>query len=63
MVIEDVGRAVDFYRDVLGFEVVWMVHEDGAPAWALVQREDIELLFQRRGDLALLLPASPAPDG
>ena len=59
MLIDDVGRTVAFYRDVLGFEVVMTAPADapaGEPAWALLKRGHVELLFQTRDSVAGLLP-------
>ena len=66
MMIDDVARTVAFYRDVLGFDVVMTASgHDEAPAWALLKRDGVELLFQSRDGVetlleALLPPAPPA---
>jgi hypothetical protein len=41
MMVEDVNRTIDFYRDVLGFELVMSVPEHGLYQWALMKREDV----------------------
>lgn len=63
MLIDDVRRAIAFYRDVLGFEVVTTAPGD-VPAWALLRHGQVELMFQSREGIEPFVPpgaARPAP--
>jgi lactoylglutathione lyase len=57
MMVEDVNATVDFYRDVLGFDLVMTVPDSGRFDWALVRRDGIEMMFQTRASLSGDLPA------
>ena len=56
MMVEDVDRTVAFYREVLGFEVVMTVPDEGPFDWAMVRRDGVELMFQSRASLAAEYP-------
>lgn len=56
MMVEDVNETVAFYRSVLGFDLVMTVPDSGRLDWALVQRNDVEMMFQARRSLAEDLP-------
>jgi uncharacterized glyoxalase superfamily protein PhnB len=46
MMVEDVNQTVDFYRDLLGFEVVMSVPESGKLNWAMVKQGSVELMLE-----------------
>jgi catechol 2,3-dioxygenase-like lactoylglutathione lyase family enzyme len=54
-IVEDVGTSVDFYRDVLGFEVT----QTFGPAMAIVRHGDLDLWLAGPASSA----ARPMPDG
>lgn len=56
MMVEDVNATVEFYRTVLGFDLVMTVPDSGRLDWALVQRDDVEMMFQARQSLVEDLP-------
>ena len=56
MMVEDVNATVDFYRDVLGFNLVMTVPDSGRFDWALVKRDEVEVMFQTRASLSDELP-------
>ena len=57
MLVQDLAVTVDFYRHVLGFELV-AAPSDSCYDWALLQQGEAELLFQH----ADLFPGDlPAP--
>ena len=67
VMVEDVGRTVSFYREILGFEFVMAVPEnshevttmwnkDQVLDYALMRFEDVEILFQSRNSLSEVLP-------
>jgi len=57
IMVDDVNRTVDYYRDILGFEHVMTVPEAGTLDWALVKRGGISLMFQSTKDFAEGYPA------
>jgi uncharacterized glyoxalase superfamily protein PhnB len=57
LMTEDVNRTLDFYTDVLGFERLAIVPETGQFDWAMVRRDGVELMFQRRVSLGGEIPA------
>lgn len=56
MMVENVNETVDFYREVLGFNLVMTVPDSGAFDWALVKREEVEVMFQARASLTEEVP-------
>ncbi|MBN2267532.1 MAG: VOC family protein [Candidatus Babeliaceae bacterium] len=51
LMVNDVIKTVAFYRDFLGFRVLRVFPETGVPAWALVQKGNVEIMFQEREGL------------
>ncbi len=47
---EDVSRTIQFYQDMLGFQVLAKVPEEGEGAldWAMLKRDEVELMVQSR---------------
>ena len=41
---EDISRAIDYYRDTLGFELANAMPED-EPTWCLLKRDDVRIMF------------------
>jgi uncharacterized glyoxalase superfamily protein PhnB len=60
--VEDVNRTVAFYQEVLGFELLTSVPEEGQLAWAMLKRGGVELMFQARGSLTEELPGFRGKD-
>lgn len=64
LMVEDVNKTLDFYRDVLGFEVLATVPETGSFDWALMKLDGVELMFQSHaslsGELSLFVDRSIA---
>lgn len=56
MMVEDVNQTVDFYRDVLGFNLVMTVPDSGRLDWALVKHDEVEVMFQARASLTEEVP-------
>ena len=58
LMVEDVAATVAFYRDVLGFSVLATVPPEGDSfGWAMMQRGNVEIMFQSRDSLTHDLPA------
>ena len=62
MIVRDVQTTVDFYTRALGFRLVQHAPgPDGLPAWALLRRGDVALLFESRaGWPANVVPLVPS---
>jgi uncharacterized glyoxalase superfamily protein PhnB len=45
LIVADVQRSMDFYRDVLGFTIAQTVPDDGPFVFAIVQRGGVEVFF------------------
>jgi len=48
LVVEDVKRSIDFYKEMLGFEVTAQVPETGSPGWAELVNGSARLMIQSR---------------
>jgi uncharacterized glyoxalase superfamily protein PhnB len=57
LMVEDVARTLAFYRETLGFEVLTTLPEQEPFAFAIVQRDGVELMFQSRLSLSDNVPA------
>src|SRR5947208_11307576 len=55
--VEDVNRTIDFYRDVLGFNLTQTVPDTGQFDWASMKRDAVEMMFQARSSLSKDIPA------
>ncbi len=73
IIVEDVGRTVDFYAKVLSFELVMAVPEgsqqivttraaDVPLAFAIVRQGGVELMFQSQRSVSMESPASAEPE-
>lgn len=56
LMVDDVNRTIDFYRNVLGFELVASVPEEGTLNWGMVKCGNVELMFQSWSSLGNDLP-------
>ena len=56
MMVENVAETVAFYRDVLGFTLIMSVPENNPVDWALMQRGEVEVMFQARASLTEEVP-------
>jgi catechol 2,3-dioxygenase-like lactoylglutathione lyase family enzyme len=64
LMVEDVARTLAFYVDVLGFETVMTLPETAPFGFAIVRRDQVELMFQSRQSLSENVPAlTGAPIG
>ncbi|MBC7811826.1 MAG: VOC family protein [Burkholderiales bacterium] len=61
VVVHDVNETVEFYRDVLGFQLLTSVPETGKFNWAMMAKDGIKMMFQTRPsiveDLAMFADA------
>ncbi|MYD52012.1 MAG: hypothetical protein F4W93_11095 [Dehalococcoidia bacterium] len=44
LITEDITRAIDYYRNTLGFELANAMPEDD-PTWCLLKRDDVRIMF------------------
>ena len=57
IMVENVKRTITFYKDVLGFELVTTVPQEGETLdWAMMRRDGVEMMFQSRTSLSGELP-------
>jgi uncharacterized glyoxalase superfamily protein PhnB len=51
LIVEDVNRMVDFYRDILGFTLAATLPDAGAFVFAQMSQGNIEMMFQTRASI------------
>ncbi|HEV2653407.1 MAG TPA: VOC family protein [Ktedonobacteraceae bacterium] len=56
IMVEDVNRALQFYKEALGFEIVATVPDEGQFDWAMLKRDGVEIMFQSRASLGAEIP-------
>ena len=52
IMVEDVNKTIDFYKNILGFQTLMTVPEAGKFNWALISRGDVMLMLQQQESLA-----------
>ena len=57
LMVEDVNHTLGFYRGTLGFEVLMTLPEASPFDFAIVRRDQVELMFQSRQSLSENVPA------
>jgi uncharacterized glyoxalase superfamily protein PhnB len=56
LMVQDVNKSIDFYRNVLGFEVIATVPDSGKFDWAWMKHGTVELMVQTMPSLVQDLP-------
>jgi len=56
LMVQDVNKSIDFYRGVLGFELIATVPDSGQFDWAWMKHGTVELMFQTMPSLIQDLP-------
>lgn len=56
LMVKDVNRTIDFYEQVLGFELDQAVPETGQFEWASMIYGDVEMMFQSESSLTQDIP-------
>lgn len=51
LMVEDVNGTVEFYKNILGFELIMTVPEKEKFDWAMMQNGDVEMMFQSKASL------------
>lgn len=51
LMVKDVNQTLKFYTDILGFEVVQTVPEQGSFDWGMVKSGDVEIMFQKEASI------------
>lgn len=54
--VKSVNDTVSFYQEILGFELVMSVPQEGAFDWAMVQRDGVSLMFQEKESIIAEYP-------
>ena len=57
LMVEDVQQTLAFYQDVLGFKVVMTLPDQPPFDFSIVQRDQVEVMFQSRASLSENVPA------
>ena len=52
MLVNSVNETVNWYKENLGFQLLMSIPEEGEMDWAMVQRDEVSLMFQTRKSLA-----------
>ena len=55
--VEDVQQTISFYSDILGFEVLTTLPDQPPFDFAIMKRDQVELMFQSRSSLSENVPA------
>lgn len=56
LMVENVNKTVEFYKDILGFETVMTVPEEGVFNWAMMKNGNVEIMFQTKENLVKEIP-------
>jgi len=56
VMVENVNKTIEFYKNVLEFETVITVPEAGSFQWAMMKNGSVEIMFQSAEDLAKDIP-------
>lgn len=51
LMVEDVEASVSFYKSVLGFDMVTAFPDTGRMSFAIVSRDNMDIMFQQKEDL------------
>ena len=51
LMVDNVNETVKFYQEILGFELVMSVPQEGVFNWAMVQHGDVSFMFQERENI------------
>ncbi len=57
IMVEDINRSIAFYKEKLGFELLATAPEEGQFVWAMLKRDEVEVMFQVRASLEEEFPA------
>lgn len=56
MMVPDVNKTIDFYKDILGLDLLMTVPEKGEYDWAIMKSGNVEIMFQSQASLIKELP-------
>lgn len=56
LLVNDVNKTIEFYKNVLGFELVVTAPESGQFDWAMMKCGGVELMFQSKASAVKDLP-------
>jgi len=57
LIVEDMAAALHFYTEVLDFQVIASVPESGLADWAMLQKDEVMLMFQTVDSIKEDMPA------
>jgi len=56
LMVEDVNKTLKFYKEILGFETVMTVPQEGEFNWAMMKNGHVEIMFQKKESLCQEIP-------
>lgn len=56
LMVADVNKTIDFYKNILGFETIITLPEEGTFQWAMMKNGNVELMFQSKENLSKEIP-------
>ena len=56
LIVKDVNKSVEFYKDLLGFELVMSIPEEGPLDWAMMKHGGAEIMFQTAKNISKEYP-------
>ncbi len=64
LLVEDIQSTLTWYRDILGFETLFISPESGMPSFARIKRGGVEIMLFRRAEFSAEIPTfSSTPMG
>lgn len=52
LMVTDVNKTVEFYKNILGFETVMTAPQEGTLYWALMKNDAVEIMFQAKESIS-----------
>ena len=56
LMVIDVNKTIDFYKNILGFKTIMTVQEEGVFQWAMMKNGNVEVMFQSKENLSKEIP-------
>lgn len=55
--VASIQKTLDFYKDILDFDIIDQFEEDGSIKWACIESGDIEMMFSQQSESAKSNPS------
>jgi len=56
LMVNNVNKTVEYYEDIFGFNLAMTVPEEGEYNWAMIERDNVQIMFQKEESLVEDLP-------